>query len=90
MRTIGEALPLKAHSSPTAVKRNRESYLQVKGAGLFNLVTKDLRGITGVSVDTFKATQDGWLSDIPDRAPIQGRQRAALNISLIDQAVSNH
>ena len=79
-----------AQGSSSTVKRAREASLQVKGAKLFNLVPQDLRGITGVSVDTFKAALDGWLAGIPDQPTIPGRQRAALTNSLIDQVVSNH
>ena len=84
------ALPPMAQGSSSTVKRAREASLQVKGAKLFNLVPQDLRGITGVSVDTFKAALDGWLAGIPDQPTIPGRQRAALTNSLIDQVVSNH
>ena len=78
------------HGSPTAVKRARESSLKVKGARLFNLVPQHLRGLTGVSVDTFKAALDDWLAGIPDQPTTPGRQRAALTNSLIDQVVMNH
>ena len=44
----------------------------------------------GVTVDTFKAGLDSWLSGIPDQPTINGRQRAALSNSLIDQVVMNH
>ena len=79
-----------AHRSPTAVKRAREASLQVKGARLFNLIPQDLRGISGVAVDTFKAALDDWLAGIPDQPTIPGRQRAALTNSLTDQVASNH
>ena len=44
----------------------------------------------GVTVDTFKALLDAWLSTIPDQPTIPGRQRAALTNSLIDQVAINH
>ena len=79
-----------ASKSPTSVRRARESSLQVKGARLFNLVPRDLRDMTGVSVDSFKSRLDSWLTTIPDQPTISGRQRAALTNSLIDQVVANH
>ena len=84
------AVPHMASKSPAAVRKARESSLQVKGARLFNLVPKDLRNLTGVSVDTFKAGLDAWLTSIPDQPTIPGRQRAAITNSLIDQVVANH
>ena len=69
------ALPPMAQSSPTAVKRAREASLKVKGARLFNLVPQEVRGLTGVCVDTFKAALDSWLEGIPDQPTIQ-EQRA--------------
>ena len=70
---------------PTAVKRAKEASLQVKGARLFNLLPKNLRGMKGVTLDTFKANLDRWLSAIPDQPTTAGRQRAALSNSLLDQ-----
>ena len=52
------AVPPMATQSASAVKKARESSLQVKGARLFNLVLKDIRDMKGVTVDTFKA---GWM-----------------------------
>ena len=84
------AVPPMAIHSPAAVRNARETSLQVKGARLFNLVPKDMRDMTGVSVDTFKYGLDAWLTKIPDQPTIPGRQRAALTNSLIDQVVANH
>ena len=84
------AVPPMATQSASAVKKARESSLQVKGARLFNLVPKDIRDMKGVTVDTFKAGLDAWLSSVPDQPTIPGRQRAALTNSLIDQVVINH
>ena len=83
-------VPPMAAQSPAAVRKARESSLQVKGARLFNLAPKELRDMKTVTVDTFKAGLDAWLSDIPDQPTIPGRQRAALTNSLIDQVVVNH
>ena len=84
------AVPPMASNSSAAVRKARESSLQVKGARLFNLAPKDLRDMTGVSVDTFKAGLDAWLTSIPDQPTIPGRHRAAITNSLIDQVVANH
>ena len=83
-------VPPMATGSPAAVRRAKEASLQVKGARLFNLVPQALRGMKGVTVDTFKAGLDSWLSGIPDQPTITGRQRAAKSNSLIDQEVMNH
>ena len=76
--------------SAAAVKKARESSLQVKGARLYNLLPKELRDMQGVTVDTFKTSLDSWLSQVPDQPTIAGRQRAAATNSLIDQVVMNH
>ena len=79
-----------AMHSPPAVRKAREASLQVKGARLFNLVPKEIRNMSGISVDNFKAGLDAWLTRIPDQPTVPGRQRAALTNSLIDQVVTNH
>ena len=84
------SVPPMATTSAAAVKKARESSLQVKGARLFNLVPRDLRDMKAVTVDTFKVGLDAWLANIPDQPTIPGRQRAALTNSLIDQVVVNH
>ena len=76
--------------SAAAVKKARESSLQVKGARLYNLLPKDMRDMQGGTVDTFKASLDSWLSQVPDQPTVVGRQRAAATNSLIDQVVMNH
>ena len=78
-----------SHSAP-AVRKAREASLQVKGARLFNLVPKEIRNMSGISVDNFKSGLDAWLTRIPDQPSVPGRQRAALTNSLIDQVVANH
>ena len=82
------SVPPMASNSPSAVRKAREASLQIKGARLFNLVPKDLRNMSGVSVDMFKSGLDAWLSKIPDQPTVPGRQRAALTNSLIDQVVT--
>ena len=84
------AVPPITIQSAVAVRKARESSLQVKGARLFNLVPKDIRDMKGVTVNTFKAGLDAWLSTVPDQPTIPGRQRAALTNSLIDQVATNH
>ena len=78
------------HTRSTIGYRARGASLQVKGARLFNLVPRDLRDMSGVTVDTFKSGLDVWLKNIPDQPTIPGRQRGALSNSLIDQVVANH
>ena len=70
------AVPPMASNSPAAVRKAREASLPVKGARLFNLVPKELRNMSGVSVDMFKSGLDAWLSKFPDQPTIPGRQRA--------------
>ena len=74
-----------AANSPAAVRKARVTSLQVKGARLFNLIPRDLRDMTSVTVDTFKAGLDGWLSTLPDKPTSPVRQRAAITNSRIDQ-----
>ena len=78
-------VPPMAAGCPAAVRRAKEASLQVKGARLFNLLPKNLRDMKGVTLDTFKANLDRWLSAIPDQPTTAGRQRAALSNSLLDQ-----
>ena len=84
------SVPPMATTSASAVKKARETSLQVKGARLFNLVPRALRDMKAVTVDTFKTGLDAWLANIPDQPTIPGRQRAALTNSLIDQVAVNH
>ena len=82
------SVPPMAAKSPAAVRKAREASLQVKGARLFNLAPRDLRDMSGVSVETFKKGLDTWLASFPDQPTIPGRQRAALTNSLLDQVVT--
>ena len=77
--------PLLASRPPSAVRKAREASLQVKVAWLHNLMPLHLRNMTGVSVEMFKAALDTWLGSIPDQPTTNGRQRAALTNSLLDQ-----
>ena len=83
-------VPPMASHSPASVRKAREASLKVKGARLFNLLPKEIRNLSGVSIDSFKSQLDSWLTQIPDQPTIPGRQRAALTNSLIDQVVACH
>ena len=80
-------VPPMATTSEPAVRKAREASLQVKGARLFNLVPKEVRNLSGVTVDSFKYGLDTWLKSIPDQPTVPGRQRSALTNSLLDQVV---
>mgnify|MGYP007114498258 CR=1 FL=1 len=69
---------------PPAVRKAREASLPVKGAKLFNMIPKELRDMTGTALQ-FKAGLDKWLANIPDQPTVNGRQRAAMTNSLLDQ-----
>ena len=73
------------NNAPAAVKKARESSLQVRGAKLFNSIPRELRDLFTGTTDMFKARLDEWLSTIPDQPTIPGRQRAAASNSLLDQ-----
>ena len=72
-----------AHQPP-AVRKAREASLSCRGSKLFNLIPRELRGMSG-TVLQFKVGLDKWLSNIPDQPSINGKQRAAKTNSLIDQ-----
>ena len=71
--------------APAAVKRARESCLQVRGGKLFNSIPRELRDTFTGSPDQLKARLDGWLSCIPDQPTVPNRQRAAISNSLLGQ-----
>ena len=73
--------------APPAVKKARESSLQVKGAQLFNLIPRELRDISTGSPEMFKTKLDEWLSTIPDQPTVPGRQKAAASNSLLHQVI---
>ena len=78
-------LPPLCNTAPSAVKRARETSLQVKGAKLFNCIPRELRDTFTGTVEAFKAGLDRWLADIPDQPTVPGRQRPAASNSLLDQ-----
>ena len=86
-RGLQVTVPPMATTSGPAVRKAREASLQVKGARLFNLVPKEVRNLSGVTVDSFKYGLDTWLKSIPDQPTVPGRQRSALTNSLLDQVV---
>ena len=89
-RGLCVSVPPMATHSPASVRKAREASLKIKGARLFNLLPKEIRNLSGVSVNSFKSELDTWLTQIPDQPTIPGRQRAALTNSLIDQVVIYH
>ena len=78
-------VPRLSSRSPSSVRKAREASLQVKVDRLYNSMPLHLRNMTGVSVEVFKAALDTWLGSIPDQPTTNGRQRAALTNSLLDQ-----
>ena len=60
----------------------------VKGPRLFNTLPKDVRNLTGCSVETFKRSVDKYLSTVPDEPQIRGytENRRAETNSLIHMA----
>ena len=73
------------NQAPAAVKRARESSLQVKDAKLFNIIPRELIDTSTGTPDHFKSKLDEWLSTIPDQPTVPGRQRAAATNCLLDQ-----
>ena len=76
-----------SNQSPAAVRKARESSLQVRGAQLFNCIPRELRDTFTGTPDQFKAGLDKWLSTVPDQPTVPGRVRAAASNSLLDQVV---
>ena len=77
------------NQAPSAVRKARESSLQVRGAKLFNCIPREIRDTVTGTPDMFKAKLDEWLSTIPDQPTVPGRQRAAATNSLLEQALTN-
>ena len=73
------------HSSPSLVRKARESSIGVKGARIFNLLPAHIRNIDADNVETFKKSLDSFLTDIPDQPTIAGQGRAAESNSLLHQ-----
>ena len=76
------------------VNRNAQKYVQnllysslpIHGQRLFNTLPRELRSVTGCSVDSFKRKLDRYLQSIPDEPQIPGytAQRRAETNSLLD------
>ena len=75
------------NQAPTAVKKAKESSLQVRGARLFNSIPREIRDTVTGTPEMFKSKLDEWLSTIPDQPTVPGRQRAATTNSLLDQVL---
>ena len=60
----------------------------VKTGRLFNVMPKEIRDLTGVSLGVFKGKLDDWLGTVPDTPKLNGYAGmvAAGSNSLIDQA----
>ena len=76
------------NQAPSAVRKARESSLQVRGARLFNCIPREIRDTVTGTPDMFKAKLDEWLSTIPDQPTVPGRQRAAATNSLLEQVTA--
>ena len=76
-----------------AIRSIREQSFQVKGPQLFNSLPKNIKNITKVSVEEFKAHLDKYLEKIPDEPSVDGLTPAACNAftaapsnSILDQS----
>ena len=54
------------------VSKLREASLAYQGAKLFNALPKEVRELTNVSLEKFKAALDAFLSKVPDEPQIAG------------------
>ena len=59
-------------SAPLRIQSIRRSSFGIKGPRLFNSIPKQLRNLTGVTVEVFKAHLDKFLASIPDEPLIPG------------------
>ena len=65
-------IPSYRTSAPNWVKNLKEASFCVRGPRLFNCLPKEIRDISSVHIDVFKAALDSWLSDIPDEPHVPG------------------
>ena len=49
----------------------RNSFV-VKTGRLFNVMPKEIRDLTGVSLEIFKGKLDDWLGTVPDKLKLNG------------------
>ena len=80
-------LPPLSQGCSASVRQAQEASLRVKGAKLFNLLPREVRGLDDVTTDMFKSKLDDWLETIPDQPTISDRQRPAASNSLLDQVM---
>ena len=66
----------------------RENSFTVRGPKLFNLAPKEVRNLTGVSLERWKRRVDAWLRTVPDEPSCPGTvcSREAQTNSLLHQA----
>ena len=57
----------------------------IRAVKTFNILPKHLRGLTGCSVDQFKAQLDRFLASVPDEPPMPGYITVAESNSLLHQ-----
>ena len=55
-----------------AIRSIREQSFQVKGPQLFNSLPKNIKNITKVSVEEFKAHLDKYIENVPDEPSVDG------------------
>lgn len=65
-------LPVYNRKIPTKVWKLKEGSLPYQGAKLFNCLPKQLRGMTGCSLQKFKKCLDAFLKTISDEPMLQG------------------
>ena len=75
----GRELKVPALKGKQAIRSIREQSFQVKGPQLFNSLPKNIKNITKVSVEDFKAHLDKYLENIPDEPSVDGLTPAACN-----------
>ena len=66
----------------TKLAKSREASLSVNGVKLFNIMPKNVRNLTNVSLSTFKRALDKFLNSVPDEPQIPGytaHRRASSN-----------
>ena len=80
----------KSHKCSAKMNTIRENSFSVQGPKLFNCLPKEIRNISGVSVETFKRHLDKLLTRVPDQPGVPGYagSRAAATNSISDQIVN--
>ena len=75
----GRELKIPPLKGKTSVRSLREQSFQVNGPRLFNSIPKQVRNMTKVPVDEFKAKLDKFLEKITDQPNVDGLTPAACN-----------